>query len=137
MVKADSIAKRLLNAEKSLHILSSLQKYGYDDFLSDPLVYGSSERFLQLAIEALMDIGSHIIADLQLGVINWSCDIPALLFEQGYLDERQKAVFIRMIGFRNTLVHEYIEIDRAIVFDVLHNHLDDIKDLMKVYAGFI
>jgi uncharacterized protein YutE (UPF0331/DUF86 family) len=137
MVKVDSIAKRLLNAEKSLQILNSLQKYDYDDFLSNPVVYGSSERFLHLAIEALMDIGNHIISDLQLGVINWSSDIPALLFDRGYLDERQKAVFIRMIGFRNTLVHEYIEIDRAIVFDVLHNHLDDIKDLMRVFAGFI
>jgi len=42
-----------------------------------------------------------------------------------------------MIGFRNTLVHEYIGIDRAIVFDILHNHLQEIKDLMKMFTQFI
>jgi len=40
-----------------------------------------------------------------------------------------------MIGFRNTLVHEYI--DRKIVYDILKNHLEDIKDLEKVFAQFL
>lgn len=137
MVKTESIAKRLLNAEKYLQILDSLRKYDYDEFIADPLIYGSSERFLHLVIEALMDIGNHIIADLSLGVINWSSDIPILLFEHQYLNESQKDIFIKMIGFRNTLVHEYIEIDRAIVYDVLRNHLVDIKALMREFAAFL
>lgn len=42
-----------------------------------------------------------------------------------------------MIGFRNTLVHEYIEIDRKIVYQVLQENLDDIEGLMRVFAKFI
>jgi len=137
MVKAESLTKRLLNLEKYLSILSTLQKYDFDDFKANPLVYGSSERFLHLAIEALMDIGNHIVSDMNLGTVNWLSDIPALLRAHGYLDDRQMDVFVKMIGFRNTLVQEYIEIDLVIVYDILRNHLEEIRDLMKVFGRLV
>ncbi len=42
-----------------------------------------------------------------------------------------------MIGFRNTLVHDYIDIDRRIVYDVLQNNIDDIKKLRIIFADFL
>ena len=42
-----------------------------------------------------------------------------------------------MIGFRNILVHEYLEIDRTIVHDVLQNHLHDIENIQRVFAQFL
>ena len=42
-----------------------------------------------------------------------------------------------MIGFRNTLVHEYIEIDRNIFFAVLHQGLGDLDELKRVFAGYL
>ena len=42
-----------------------------------------------------------------------------------------------MIGFRNTLVHEYIEIDRKIVYEVLQNDLKDLMESRKVFAAFL
>ncbi len=41
-----------------------------------------------------------------------------------------------MVGFRNTLVHDYVEIDRKIVFDTLQNNLDDFKQIEKALACF-
>jgi hypothetical protein len=40
-----------------------------------------------------------------------------------------------MIGFRNTLVHDYIEINRGIVFEVLHNGLSDLEELKRLSAS--
>ena len=42
-----------------------------------------------------------------------------------------------MIGFRNTLVHEYIDIDRKIVYDVLQNNIRDLEDLKRAFAQFL
>jgi uncharacterized protein YutE (UPF0331/DUF86 family) len=42
-----------------------------------------------------------------------------------------------MIGFRNTLVHEYIDIDRKIVYDVLQNNIQDLEDLKRAFAQFL
>ena len=33
-------------------------------FVSDPLVYGNAERYLQLAIQAVLDVSNHIVADM-------------------------------------------------------------------------
>ncbi len=33
-------------------------------FASDPLIYGNAERYLQLAIQAVLDVSNHIVADL-------------------------------------------------------------------------
>ena len=42
-----------------------------------------------------------------------------------------------MIGFRNTLVHDYLEIDRNIVHDVLQHHLEDLEAIKSMLAGFL
>jgi uncharacterized protein YutE (UPF0331/DUF86 family) len=56
-----------------------------EEFLENPERYGSAERFLQLAIEAVTDMGTHRVADLELGVVKCYLDIPSLLVAAGYL----------------------------------------------------
>ena len=41
-----------------------------------------------------------------------------------------------IIGFRNVLVHEYLDIDREIVYEILQRRLDDFEELRKVFAQF-
>ena len=137
MVRSEVIRKRLNKLDEYLSILYKLQRYRKDEFLEDPEHYGSAERFLQLVIEAITDIGSHVIADDGLGMINTYSDIPAILAEKGVIDAGLKDQWIRMIGFRNALVHEYVDIDREIVYDVLINHLAEIEDLKKIFAQFL
>lgn len=137
MVRAEVVRKRLNKLDEYLAILRELQKYSFEEFIADPERYGSTERFLQLAIENLGDLGNHAIADLALGVVNWHSDIPELLAEQDYLGEELKETWLRMIGFRNILVHEYLDIDRRVVYRVLQNHLDDIAALREVFAQFL
>ena len=85
----------------------------------------------------MTDIGSHIIAELQLGVVNWHSDIPSILAQRGYIDDFLKEKWIQMIGFRNILVHDYLDIDRRIVHKVLHDGLEDIEALKQVFAQFL
>ena len=59
MVRAEVIRKRLNKLDEYLGILRGLQKYGFEEFISDPEHYGSTERFLQLGIEAVTDMGNH------------------------------------------------------------------------------
>jgi uncharacterized protein YutE (UPF0331/DUF86 family) len=118
-------------------VLRRQQGYGYAAFASDPERYGSAERFLQLAIETLVDMGSHVIADEHLGVVNWSRDVPTLLADHGYIDEHLRDRWIEMIGFRNVLVHAYLDVDRQIVYEVLQTGLDDIEALRAVFARFL
>lgn len=137
MVRAEVIRKRLNKLDEYLAILYRLQEYTLDEFICDPEHYGSAERFLQLGIETITDMGNHVIAELALGVVNSYGDIPAIMSEQGYIDASLKEKWIRMIGFRNILVHEYTDIDRRIVYEVLQHGLADLKALKEVFAQFL
>ena len=137
MVRPEVIRKRLNKLDEYLSILYNMRKYSFDDFTSDPECYGSAERFLHLSIEAILDMGNHVIADSDLGIVNWYSDIPAILEKDGYIDSRMKKEWLQMIGFRNTLVHDYVEIDRRIVYDVLQNHIEDFEKIKRVFAQFL
>lgn len=137
MVRPEVIRKRLNKLDEYLNILQNIRRYTLDEFLADPERYGSAERFLQLAIEAVTDIGSHIIADDNLGTVDWYSDIPGRLAEHGIISEELREKWIQMIGFRNTLVHEYIEIDRGIVHRVLQHDLADLQSLKQVFARYL
>jgi uncharacterized protein YutE (UPF0331/DUF86 family) len=69
--------------------------------------------------------------------VNWYSDIPVILEENEVITIELKDLWIRMIGFRNTLVHEYIEIDRQIVYDVLQNSTRDFDRFRRVFARYL
>ncbi|MEI8140063.1 MAG: DUF86 domain-containing protein [bacterium] len=137
MVRPEVIHKRLGKVDEYLTILKKIQRYPLDEFLADPEKYGSAERFLQLTIEALNDIGSHLVADLNLGIVDSAGDIPRLLCEKGYFGEELREIWIRMIGFRNILVHDYLDVDRRVVHEVLQKNITDVQSLMRVFARFL
>lgn len=137
MVKVEVIRKRLNSLDEYLEILRGLQKYSLDEFLSNPEIYGSAERFLQLAVETTTDMGNHIISTLGLGEVNWYSDIAALMEEKGYITVDLRERWIKMIGFRNIFVHDYLEVDRKIVYNVLQNGVDDLEKLKRAFAEFL
>jgi uncharacterized protein YutE (UPF0331/DUF86 family) len=137
LVRPEVIRKRLNKLDEYLSILNSLQKYSFSEFIGDPEHYGSAERFLQLAIEAISDLGNHVVADLGLGVVNWHSDIPTILAQHEYIDAELKERWIQIIGFRNVLVHDYLDIDRKIVHEALQHRLDDLERLRNVFAQFL
>ncbi len=81
MINKEIVRKRLGRLDEYLIILEKLKKYTWEDFINDPEHYGSADRFLHLAIEAVNDIGSHIIADEALGIVDAYRDIPVILYE--------------------------------------------------------
>lgn len=137
MVRPEVIRKRLNKLDEYLSILYKLRKYSLDDFVSDPEHYGSAERFLHLAIEAILDMGNHVIADSDLGIVNWYSDIPSILASKGYIDSDLGKKWLQMIGFRNMLVHDYLEVDRTIVYEILQRHLEDIEAAKQIFAQFL
>jgi uncharacterized protein YutE (UPF0331/DUF86 family) len=137
MVRPEVVRKRLNKIDEYIDILKGLQRYTLDEFLSDPERYGSAERFLHLAIEALLDIGNHVIADQSMGVVDWYSDVPKIFHEKGLISSEMSEKWIQMIGFRNTLVHDYIDVDRTIVHKVLQEGLGDIVELKRIFARFL
>lgn len=138
MVKREIIIERAQKCSEYLNQLESIvEGLDFEEFNNNPLFYGSAERFLHLAIEALIDIGNHIVSDDNLGRVDVYKDIPIILTESSYLDEEKKELFIKVIAFRNILVHDYMDLDRDIIFNLLKNNLDDIRGILKSYLKLV
>ncbi|MFN3531185.1 MAG: type VII toxin-antitoxin system HepT family RNase toxin [Candidatus Brocadia sp.] len=112
------------NLEK-LHILKSKS---YNDFISDFRNIDSALHRLQTSIQALLDIGSYIIASLGLRTPNTNAEIIEILNEAGCIPTDKTRTYIEMSQFRNRIVHLYNHIDTKALYDILANELGDIKD---------
>ena len=126
MIKPEALLPRFQKLDEYLSILRRAQRYTREEFLNEPEHYGSAERFLQLAIEALNDIGNHIIADEGYGTVEWYSDIPKRLADHSVINRELEENCVRIIGFRNVLVHEYVELDRELVYEFLEGHLEEL-----------
>ncbi len=122
----------LENVEK----LDILKAKSFEEFKSDFRNIDSALHRLQTSIQALLDMGSYIIASLGLRAPNTNAEIIEILSGEGYFSEDKKKTYIKISQFRNRIVHLYNHIDTETLYDILVNELNDITsfyvDLMKI-----
>jgi uncharacterized protein YutE (UPF0331/DUF86 family) len=106
-------------------------------FVRDPLIYGNAERYLQLAIQAVLDISHHIVADRSLQLPADSKSLFDLLARQKVISKKLSTKLAAMAGFRNVLVHEYLEIDRRRVYRALTSELRDFESFIRAVTRLL
>jgi uncharacterized protein YutE (UPF0331/DUF86 family) len=84
------------------------------------------EHTLQVAIQAALDVASHIVSDARLGEPRTNAELFDLLCGAGWVDDAQRATLRKMAGFRNLVVHGYVTVDLAIVRSILEHNLEDL-----------
>ena len=92
------------------------------------------EHTLQVCLQAVQDIASHVVADQRLGEPTTNQQLFRLLHGAGWIDASLAEALRAAIGFRNILVHGYTAVDVDVVRDVLAHHLQDIArfaDIMR------
>lgn len=84
------------------------------------------EHTPQIAIQAAIDVGLHIVSDGRLGEPRTNREVFDLLERAAIVSPDRGATLRRMVGFRNVLVHGYDDVDLEIVRDIVTNRLDDL-----------
>lgn len=124
MTDLDLLEKRLAFVETCVRELRTLAR---PDRIGTDV---REERFvahtLQLAVQATLDVASHIVSDERLGEPATNRELFRLLQRAGWLPAALAAKCETMAGFRNVLVHGYQTVDLRIVQDVLEHRLDDL-----------
>ena len=124
MTDEQLIAKKLAFIETCVRELQTLARLDLID--EDVRVQRFVEHTLQLAIQAALDVASHIVSDERLGEPATNQDLFLALARGRWIEPGQAATLRAMVGFRNVLVHGYAEVDRAIVRDVVEHRLGDL-----------
>jgi uncharacterized protein YutE (UPF0331/DUF86 family) len=89
------------------------------------------ERTLQIAVQAALDAASHIVSDGRLGEPRTNRELFEILARSAWITPRLATVLSDMAGFRNVLVHGYVDVEVGIIKDVVENHLDDLLDFVE------
>jgi uncharacterized protein YutE (UPF0331/DUF86 family) len=98
---------------------------------------GTPKRYLQLAIQAVLDISHHIVADRSLQLPADSKSLFDLLARQKVISKKLSTKLAAMAGFRNVLVHEYLEIDRRRVYRALTSELRDFESFIRAVTRLL
>lgn len=101
------------------------------------LIHKATERLLQTAIEACLDIGKHIIAQERFRFPQDNQDVFTILSEEGIVSQALCPRLCDMARFRNLLVHEYAKIDNAIVYGILKKRLGDFDAFARVIVEYL
>jgi uncharacterized protein YutE (UPF0331/DUF86 family) len=87
------------------------------------------------ACEQAMDLANHIVRVRSLGVPATSAESFQLLEQADVIPADLRRRLAAMVGFRNTAVHQYTELDLDIVEWVITQGLDDVLALTAAIAG--
>jgi uncharacterized protein YutE (UPF0331/DUF86 family) len=127
--------------ERMLAQIRALPLDSEDAFLDTPLAPAAAESFLRRALEALLDLGRHLLAKGFGVVAAESKAIPAELREAGVLDGDLAERFVRMAGYRNRLTHFYDEVNDEVtpgeLYRILTRDPRDVTGVLAAMTGWI
>ena len=108
-----------------------------EEFTGDPRNVPASESCLRRALEALMDLGRHILAKgFGRGVAEYK-KIGTELGEVGVLGRDEAALFRKMAGYRNRMVHLYEEVTTEELYRICAEHLDDFEIIIAAVMAWL
>jgi len=101
----------------------------------DPIHDLGAERGLQVAAEAVFDIGHHVLAGRRHPVPATYREIVPALVRHGILPEALAPRFEGMAGLRNLLVHDYMRVDMTLVWRAVDEHLADLRSAHEALSA--
>lgn len=135
----DAVDKINIRLKKIIEYVNRLKKYKgitAGELKENPERCAAVERFFQLAIEAIIDIANLLNAEYRFRPAKDARESIVILGEEGILNKEFAEDFSGVAGFRNILVHAYLDIDRNKVIENL-NHLEDFEKFSQAVANFL
>lgn len=131
------VSDRLDWIEKMLAEIRSLPLHDYKDFIGDKRNVWSAESCLRRSLEALFDLGRHLLArGFKMGVSEYK-EIAQRLGECGILTPEEVVMLRILVGYRNRLVHFYHEVESEELYKICKEELRDIERMREAYLKWL
>jgi uncharacterized protein YutE (UPF0331/DUF86 family) len=117
---------RISYIEDSLRSLERFNKVSFEEFHSNPDNFRIAFYDLHRALEAVLDIGSHILSRIPGARPASYKDIPRLLGKYKIIpSDFVGNQLSKMAGYRNRMVHFYGEISENEIYKIIQEELPD------------
>ncbi|MBU0571353.1 MAG: DUF86 domain-containing protein [Candidatus Omnitrophica bacterium] len=137
MVDKNIIATRISRIKEATELLSFIKEVDRGKFAGDPDLFLKAERLVEIIVQSMIDIGSHIIASESLKKPENYGEIFEVLAQNSIIDDTLMMKVKLLAGLRNILAHDYLETDHGQLFDNLNLHMGDFMEFCSQIAGYI
>jgi len=135
-IDPQTVRRHLLALDEALQVLRKHRGLTVSDLSSDREKRWIVERGLQLCAQNVLDIATHIAASTGHDVPDYSAAIDRL-GDSDVLPAEFTERFRSLAGFRNVLVHGYLEVDIEVVHRLLNDDLDDFTEFARHVNRFL
>jgi uncharacterized protein YutE (UPF0331/DUF86 family) len=133
---ASVVRRHMAALDQALQTLRKHQGRPLDALQSDREERWVVERGLQLCTQNALDVATHLAASAGRDVPDYATAIGQLA-ELGILSREFAARFRPVAGFRNVIVHGYLDVDLEIVHRLLNERLDDFAEFARQVSRYL
>jgi uncharacterized protein YutE (UPF0331/DUF86 family) len=127
LVDASRVEARVQRLEELIERLDEVHRGGEDAYLADEQRRAATERWLQVAVQMCIDLGTQVVAEQSARPPSDYAEVFKILGEKGVIPADLAQRLADAAKQRNLIVHLYLEIDDRSVFASLA-HLDDLRE---------
>jgi uncharacterized protein YutE (UPF0331/DUF86 family) len=131
------LSSRLDALESYLTELRTFRELDRERFVREPALHHLAERFLQLACESVLDVAHHVISDEGYRQARSYKDAMDVLRDEGLIESGLAERLKSWMGFRNVLVHLYMDIDHGRSYDAIRDDLGDLEEFASAMARLL
>lgn len=131
------IIDKLEFLEEYITRLKDLQQYSPEEIEKNYVLRGAVERYLQVSLESMLDIGEIIISEEKIKRPASYKEIFHILGEIGVLPEAFARKIEPSAGFRNVLVHMYAKVELDRLYENLQSGVEDMELFIEYIAQFL
>jgi uncharacterized protein YutE (UPF0331/DUF86 family) len=127
------VTDRLALIDEALGDIRALPLSDRSVFLADRRNIWAAESCLRRSLEALFDLGRHILAKGHGRGVSEYKEIATALAEVGVLTVPEAETLRQIAGYRNRLVHSYHEVSRDELYVICTSELSDVEVIAGSY----
>ncbi|MCM2283321.1 MAG: DUF86 domain-containing protein [Desulfobacula sp.] len=131
MVDKDIILAKSSAVRKHIKRIKDLPLKDFQTFQNNPDYQDILLFNIQLAVQNCFDIAAHIISDEDLGIPGSTNEMFYTLEENGYLTRDITEKMVRAVGFRNLIVHEYVNLKLDRVYEISKKDINDLEVFLR------
>lgn len=136
-IQISVVTDRIEVIQQELAGIAALPLTSKNDFLAKRMYFAAGESFLRRGLEALFDLGRHILSKgFGIAATEYK-SVPRALLQQGIIDAETAERMIQMAGYRNRLVHFYNEVNPEELFQILTEHVGDLDSALKAIRAWL
>ena len=131
------IGDRLAWLDKMVAEIRALPLGSYEEFSANRRDVWAAESCLRRALEAIFDLGRHILAKgFGLGVTEYK-QIATELETAAVLSHSRARLLSTLAGYRNRLVHFYHEVTSEELYEICRDNLDDLLEIKNAFLKWV